>query len=40
VRYFIDRARALAASPLAQHLKNADAVAANRAVWRSVLSGY
>jgi sugar phosphate isomerase/epimerase len=40
VRWFIDRARALASSPLAMHLKNADAIGANKVVWRSVLAGY
>lgn len=39
VRWFIDRARELGSSALAHHLAEADAVTANRLVWRSVVSG-
>jgi len=40
VSYFLEAARRLVGTPLAQALKRADAVAANRLVWREILTGY
>ena len=40
VKYFIDRARLLIKSPLAEALKQSDSVGANRIVWREILGRY